>query len=267
METKNLEDITIQDMVDRVFVNTKVSKTRKELVDFYVQEMGVGLFGTDGENPVTAEAVGKRVDFVLSEDRKSECPYLTYKKRAYSKRTFSKTGPIKPVKDGNDGENPTTPPPSPDSNYIGKGGECLVMGELLFKGYNVNNMMVDEGIDIVASKENVFYYIQVKTINVTEANKFLFQVKWERYNNFIGTQMRYILVARCLISGQQRTVFFMFTNGDINRLLFDRCIPQPQNKQSYLSIKIEYDNRTGKAYMYDGRFRTDVSFNMNNFEL
>lgn len=253
METKNLEDITIQDMVDRVFVNTKVSKTRKELVDFYVQEMGVGLFGTDGENPVTAEAVGKRVDFVLAEDRKSEVPHLTYKKRAYSKAKNKGGGPL--------------PTGIPDSNYTGKGGECLVMGELLFNGYNVNNMMVDEGIDIVASKDNVFYYIQVKTRNVTQANKFLFQVKWERYNNFIGTQMRYILVARCLIGGQQRTVFFMFTNNDINRLLFDHCIPQPQNKQSYLSIKIEYDNRTGKAYMYDGRFRTDVSFNMNNFEL
>lgn len=253
---KTLESITIQDMLDRIFVNFNIQKRRKELVDFYIQDFGINLFGdVEGNISITANDIGKKIDNVLSEDRKSTNPFLVYntKKRTYQKAKNKGTGIL--------------PSCIPDSNYTGKGGECLVMGELLFNGYNVNNMMVDEGIDIVASKDNVFYYIQVKTRNMVETNKFLFQVKWERYNKFIGTQMRYILVARCRMSGQERTVFFKFTNNDIDRFLFNHCIPQPSSNSSNLSIKIEYDNRTGKAYMYDGRVREDVSFNMNNFTL
>lgn len=35
----------------------------------------------------------------------------------------------------------------------------------------------------------------------------------------------------------------------------------------YMDTLIEFDQRTGKAYLYDGRNRGDVSFNMNNFNL
>lgn len=44
-------------------------------------------------------------------------------------------------------------------------------------------------------------------------------------------------------------------------------IPEPASETSNLSLKIEYDTRTGKAYMYDGKYREDVSFYMNNFKL
>ena len=142
-----------------------------------------------------------------------------------------------------------------------------MMGELLFRGYNVNNMMVDEGIDLVASKNNVFYYIQVKTKNVVEQNRFYFQIKQDRFDTFVGTQIRYILVARCSLSNEDRNIFFMFTNGDIQRLMYNGVIPQPNGDGKNLSIKIEFDQRTGKAYMYDGKVRDDVSFNMNNFNL
>lgn len=141
------------------------------------------------------------------------------------------------------------------------------MGELLFRGYNVNNMMVDEGIDLVASKNNVFFYIQVKTKNVEEKNRFYFQIKQDRFDSFVGTQIRYILVARCFFKGEERNLFFTFTNNDIQRFMFHGFIPQPAEGSNNLSIKIEFDQRTGKAYIYDGKGRQDVSFNMNNFNL
>lgn len=47
-----------------------------------------------------------------------------------------------------------------DTNYIGKAGECAVLSELMFRGYNANVMLIDEGIDIIAEKNNVYYYIQ-----------------------------------------------------------------------------------------------------------
>ena len=254
----SLEEINIINMVENIFTNTRVKKKRKDIVAYYVQKLGVDLFGnTSNEDGVivSEEEIEKRVDTILKEDKNSTAPYLKYNSPYYSKKLGGGPGPD-PL--------PTT---IPDSNYIGKGGECMVMGELLFRGYNVNNMMVDEGIDLVASKNNVFYYIQVKTKNIEEQNRFYFQIKQNRFEAFLGTQIRYILVARCMIRKEERTLFFVFNNNDIERLIHCNVIPKPANDSSNLSLKIEYDTRTGKPYMYDGRYREDVSFYMNNFKL
>lgn len=251
-----LEQINIINMVENIFTNTTIKKKRKDIVAYYIQKLGVDLFGNTSDEDgkvVSEEEIEKRVDTVLKEDKKSIDPYLKYSSPYYSKRQ-NRAIPPKPL-------------PQSDSNYIGKGGECVVMGELLFHGYNVNNMMVDEGIDLVASKNNVFYYIQVKTKNIEEQNRFYFQIKQNRFEAFLGTQMRYILVARCMIRNEVRTLFFVFNNNDIERFIHNNVIPKPANDSSNLSLKIEYDTRTGKPYMYDGRYREDVSFYMNNFKL
>lgn len=251
-----LEEITIENMLENIFTTYSAKKKRKDIVSFYCQKFNIGLFGEveQSDGSLNEAEIIKRVETVLKEDKNSTDPYLKYSSPYYSKAK-RKAGPI-----GNPG--------SPiDTNYIGKAGECVVMGELLFRGYNVNNMMVDEGIDLVASKNNVFYYIQVKTKNVEEQNRFYFQIKQDRFDTFVGTQIRYILVARCSLNNEDRNIFFMFTNGDIQRLMYKGVIPQPNGDGKNLSIKIEFDQRTGKAYMYDGRERDDVSFNMNNFNL
>lgn len=112
-----------------------------------------------------------------------------------------------------------------------------------------------------------FFYIQVKTKTVQEQNRFYFQIRQERFDSFLGTQIRYILVARCSKKGEEHTEFFTFTNNDIQRFLYNGVIPQPAPGSPCLSLKIEYDPRIGKAYLYDGKFREDVSFFMNNFNL
>lgn len=251
----NLSDITIDDMLENIFTTYSVRKKKKDIVSFYSNRIGTDLFGesSNGEVLVTEENVRKRIDSVLKEDRCSTDPYLSYTNTYYHKAK-RKAKPINPAN-------------MPDSNYTGKAGECLVMGELLFRGYNVNNMMVDEGIDLVASKNNVFYYIQVKTKNVVEQNRFYFQIKQDRFDTFVGTQIRYILVARCTLNNEERVIFFQFTNNDIQRLMFSGCIPKPAEESTSLSIKIEYDQRTGKAYMYDNKSKEDISFNMNNLNL
>ena len=128
-------------------------------------------------------------------------------------------------------------------------------------------MMVDEGIDLVASKANVFYYIQVKTKSVDQQNKVNFQIKQERFNSFIGTQIRYILVARCKLNNEIRNVYFTFNSTDIEKFLFQGVIPVPSDGNNSLSIKIEFDERTAKAFMYDGKNRENITFHMNNFNL
>ena len=52
-----------------------------------------------------------------------------------------------------------TPAPSIPKQYTGKAGEATVISELLFYGYNASGMTVDDGIDIIASKGDKFFYI------------------------------------------------------------------------------------------------------------
>ena len=63
------------------------------------------------------------------------------------------------------------------TQYIGKGGEHLVVSELLFKGYNASIMSVDEGMDIVATKEDRLYNIQVKTSTENKFNSYIFDIR------------------------------------------------------------------------------------------
>jgi hypothetical protein len=72
-----------------------------------------------------------------------------------------------------------------DGSYIGKAGEHLVCSELLFRGYNASIMSVDTGLDIVATKDNRLYGIQVKTSRLNKFNTYVFDVRkvsLERHN-------------------------------------------------------------------------------------
>lgn len=254
--TLTVNDITIENMLQDIFLTTTIKKKRKDIVAYYSRKFGNDLFGDNANETgqrVSEQDIAQRVDAVLKEDKNSIDPFLKYTSPYYSKRP-KKSKSIDSIG-------------SVDTNYMGKAGECAVMGELLFRGYNVNNMMVDEGIDLVASKNNVFYYIQVKTKSVDVKNRFYFQISQERFDTFIGTQIRYFLVARCKFNNEERNMFFMFANNDIMRLRQRLVIPQPSADNGNLSLKIEYDTRTGKAFMYDGKCKEDVSFYMNNFNL
>lgn len=56
--------------------------------------------------------------------------------------------------------------------YIGKAGEHFVASELLFSGYNASIMSVDVGMDVIATKENQLFSLQVKTANISSTNTF-----------------------------------------------------------------------------------------------
>lgn len=158
------------------------------------------------------------------------------------------------------------PPHEPKDNlFIGKAGECAVMSELLFRGYNVNTMMVDDGVDIVASKNNLFYFIQVKTTTTDSDNRINTMIKANRFDAFIGTQIRYIVVARCNISGIDTNLYFTFNNNDIQKYLFQGFI---NGNNSNLKIKIRIDKvKNNRPMLYHENKETDITFHMNRFDL
>jgi hypothetical protein len=91
---------------------------------------------------------------------------------------------------------PQEPPPIVSSNFIGKAGEHAVMAELLYRGFNSSLMAVDEGVDIVASKNNQYFHIQVKTSALGANGKYVFFIKNSSFEANNGGKVFYILVMR-----------------------------------------------------------------------
>ena len=91
---------------------------------------------------------------------------------------------------------PPPPPPTISNNFIGKAGELAVMSELLFWGNNASMMTVDEGLDIVASKNNKYSHIQVKTSSEKINRTFAFQVTLKAFTTHDSAQTYYVFVMR-----------------------------------------------------------------------
>ena len=95
---------------------------------------------------------------------------------------------------------PSTPPKVPvtpvGNNFIGKAGEHSVMAELLYRGFNTSLMAVDEGVDIVAYRNNEYFHIQVKTSSQSVNGKYSFFIKKSAFDANNGGKVFYILVMR-----------------------------------------------------------------------
>lgn len=177
------------------------------------------------------------------------------------------------TKNGKYKRRPTTAPPPPpptqiDKTFEGAAGETAVISELLFREYNANRMMVDKGIDIVASKDNVYYYIQVKTSNINNG-RINWQIKQERFDAYVVNQLRYIFVARYEEKFKYknepvvRSMFFTLSSKDIDRGRQEGWISEGINT---LSIKVKFDTQTGAPKFYDNK-EVDATYFLNNFNL
>lgn len=147
------------------------------------------------------------------------------------------------------------------TNYIGKGGEYAVMSELLFQGYNANIMTVDEGIDIVASKQNVFYYLQVKTTNLTERLTANVNIKKSSFDRGLASQLRYFVVVRC---GSGETRYFKFSEEDIIRYSSQGYI---LISEGLIHIKIRFGVEDHLPYLYHDNRTIEIRYHQNNFNL
>lgn len=236
-----MENPTIETILS-VFKNTRDSKKLKDIKNDVVAK----LSPTEILDAETESKIHKEVERLIKLDAQNgDASYLLklsnskYKKRPNRKAPIDATCPI-------------------DTNYIGKAGECAVLSELMFRGYNANVMLIDEGIDIIAEKNNVYYYIQVKTAYIQNARIYT-RIKKETYTNLIDNQVRYIIVAR---TGESN-MFFVFNSTDIDRLKHDRCI---NVSEDFINVKIKFDGHTGKPIIYDEK-EQDISYYTNKFNL
>lgn len=143
-------------------------------------------------NATTKTVKGKRVI-----DKESKYERVKNGKGGYKKGVYKLRKPklVKPQIE----RPPIDPSPniscSDNTLYIGSAGEMSVCSELLFRGYNVSRMSVDDGVDIVAIKNGKTYYIQVKTVLVKSKN-FGVKISEKSFERYCSNDCYYIVVAR-----------------------------------------------------------------------
>lgn len=142
------------------------------------------------------------------------------------------------------------------TGYVGSAGEMSVCSELLFRGYNVSRMSVDDGVDIVAIKNGKTYYIQVKTVQV-KAVTFGVKVNEKSFERYNSNDCYYIIVARTEIKGVPLNQFLIATADDINRLIMIGDV-----KLSNGNISISFSQEMGSLFVKS----SNVSYMLNSFD-
>ena len=143
------------------------------------------------------QSFAKKLSQVLSVNVKSKKPTFARvlnkdksKKRGYYKLRLSRLPTVSTVSET----------PNVDSSYFGKAGEYAVLSELLFWGYNVSLMAVDQGVDLVASKNGKYFHLQVKTatpqLQPNSISKYQFSIKEKIFNANHDSTMWYVFVLR-----------------------------------------------------------------------
>lgn len=129
------------------------------------------------------------------------------------------------------------------------------MSELLFWEYNVSSMIVDDGIDIVASKENKFFYIQVKTSSCQDGI-WRFSISRSSFDRYHSGTVYYVFVLRKQMSNQ----FIIIPSTQLNFYIKSDII---SDNSKTISVNITYDdkrkiyllNNTENITAYKGSFR------------
>jgi hypothetical protein len=127
-------------------------------------------------------------------------------------------------------------------------------------------MTVDEGVDIVANKDNDFYFIQVKTAYLDESLKATFTIKNSRFDLFKkNNNMIYVFVVRhsSPLSTPSKTItgniFFAFTNVELDKAVNDGIIYRGDNE---MSIKIKFEGNQFTPYLYNRNEQAKITYNM-----
>jgi len=147
--------------------------------------------------------------------------------------------------------------PNVSSQYTGTAGENAVISELLFYGYNASAMAVDDGIDVIASKDNQYFHIQVKTANPSSTNSFRYTIKRSSYTAKHSFQTFYIFVLRECDSSRYFNDYLILPSSQIGQLVQTGII----SDGATLSLNIQKDKRG--RYLLNAK--QDVTISVNQF--
>lgn len=244
-ETHESETIITIQTVLSIFKNTTEQKSAAQIKNAVIASLNPEgeLFGVKNE-----ETVKEQIDEVLKQDRKlGDDSELKYIKGKYQKRKRRQM-------------------PAPlmcNTQYLGTAGEYAVMSELLYKGYNVNRMVIDDGLDIIASKNDEYFYIQVKTTIATSGKNPNWQIPIDAFLKFQNSQVRYVFVLRCGAKMIDKNMFFIMTYRDLDIAIKNGAVKQ---SDTCISVKIRFNDKTNEPFLYDQK-ESSAQYFLNNFNL
>ena len=158
----------------------------------HVNDIAAEAVRTNRNQQLSAEDFAKRLAAAMSANLRTKTP--TFGKVKNSNGSLKKG--IYRLRPSRSRPTPPPPPPQVSNGFLGKAGEHAVMSELLFWGFNASLMAVDEGIDVVASKENRYFHIQVKAASPNPSGSYSFSIRPESFDANDSTQTFYIFVMR-----------------------------------------------------------------------
>jgi hypothetical protein len=145
--------------------------------------------------------------------------------------------------------------PQVSSGFTGAAGEFAVLSELLFRGYNASKMTVDDGIDVVASKDDKYFHIQVKTANYADGKPYQATIRQETFTH--ATNVFYIVVLREPTPVGFINRFVIFPSSDIRRWKSQGIL----KGETTISLRIGYQDQ--KFLLANS---IDVTNHINDFE-
>lgn len=148
--------------------------------------------------------------------------------------------------------------PKVSSQFTGKAGEFSVMSELLFFGFNASAMTVDDGIDIVANKDESYFHIQVKTANVSAQGKYQFKITQRAFGSKDASSTFYVLVMRVIENSRNTCEHLIIPSSEMRRLV-DRSVIRDGPTMS-----IAVDRERGGRFVLNGI--EDVSWSLNRYD-
>ena len=133
----------------------------------------------------------------------------------------------------------------------------MVVSELLFRGYNASIMDGDEGLDIVATKGERLYNIQVKTSNENKFNNYVFGLRVTSFEKHNRNNTFYVFVLK---GGETR--FLILPYFEIQKNIDQQNIRVIDKGQRY---RVNMSIRDDKLYL--GNRDNEMSYFINNWNL
>jgi hypothetical protein len=202
---------------------------------------------------LSVEAFSKRLQGALAANLKLKTQKPTFT-RVAGKKGVNRRGWYRLKQEKTSPAIAKVEPPEVTTGFIGRAGEYSVMGELLFWGYNVSMMAVDNGVDLVAEKGNAYFNVQVKTATETGEGRFLFTIKRTAFLANDKSAMFYVLVIRKRVANE----YLVIPSSFIRTLLDAGAI----GSGPVLSMAVTADER-GRRYVLNGG--TDINIFVGNF--
>jgi hypothetical protein len=143
--------------------------------------------------------------------------------------------------------------------FVGKAGEHYVTSELLFRGFNASIMSVDVGMDIIATRNNKLFSLQVKTSNLHASNTYIFDMRKVALERDYTGNVFYVFVM-IHEDGSKSTV--ILNAGKIDELIHLNAI---KDIKAFERFRVTLKIRNGHIYI--GTLDNQINYYWDNWDI